>query len=62
MNIRRITTLLFVLAIFALIVGLSACDELVTILSSDDTPQMEGEDIPNRCRLIYHRATRSLVW
>ena len=49
MNIRRITILVFVLAIAALIVGLSACentlDQVVTILSSDDTPQMEGEEI-----------------
>ena len=44
-NIRRITRFTFVLAIAALIAGLSACDELVSTLSSlsdGETPQMEG--------------------
>ena len=44
-NIRRITRFTFVLAIAALTAGLSACDELVSTLSSlsnDETPQMEG--------------------
>ena len=42
MSISRITTFAFVLAIVALIAGFSACDELVSILSSGDMPQMEG--------------------
>ena len=42
MNIRRITTFAFVLAIVLLIVGLSACDEFISILSNGETPQMEG--------------------
>ena len=46
MNIRRITTFAFVLAIAALIVGLSACDRAITeldfLLSGGDAPQMEG--------------------
>ena len=42
MNIRRSTTFAYVLAIVALIAGLSACDELVSILSNGKTPQMEG--------------------
>jgi branched-chain amino acid transport system substrate-binding protein len=44
-NIRRITRFTFVLAIAALIAWLSACDELVSTLSSlsdGETPQMEG--------------------
>ena len=46
MNIKRITTLVFVLAIAALIVGLSACensiDVIVTILSGEDTSESMG--------------------
>ena len=42
MKIRRCTTFVSALAIAALIAGLSACDELVSILSSGETPQMEG--------------------
>ncbi len=42
MNIRRFTPFAFILAIAALIAGFSACDELVSILSSGETPQMEG--------------------
>ena len=46
MNIKRITTLVFVLAIAALIVGLSACensiDAIVTILSGEDTSESMG--------------------
>lgn len=46
MNIRRFTRFVFVLAIVALIAGLSACDELISILSDggDATmpPQLEG--------------------
>ena len=40
MNIRRITRFAFVLAIVALMAGLSGCDELVSILSSDEIPQL----------------------
>ena len=32
----------FVCMIVSLVVGLSACDELVSILSSSDMPQMDG--------------------
>ena len=42
MNIRRSTTFAYVLAIVALIAGLSACDELVSILSNGKTSQMDG--------------------
>ena len=52
MNMSRITQFVFVLAIAALIVGFSACDELVSILSTDGDggtvsyetviPQLEG--------------------
>ncbi len=42
MNIRRITRFTFVLAIAALMAGLSACDEFISILSNGETPQMEG--------------------
>ena len=42
MNIRRITSFVFVLTVAVLIVGLSACDELVSILSDDEMPQMES--------------------
>ena len=38
----RITRFAFVLAIVALIAGLSACDEFISILSNGETPQMEG--------------------
>ena len=41
MNIRRITTFAFVLAIVLLIVGLSACDQIQQLLLPA-TPQMEG--------------------
>ena len=46
MNIRRSTRFAYVLAIAVLIVGLSACDQLVSILSDDEMPQMEGGEIP----------------
>ena len=43
MNIRRITTFAFVLAIVLLIVGLSACDQIQQLLlpatTSDGRPQ-----------------------
>ena len=42
MNIRRITRFAFVLAIVALMAGLSGCDELVSVLSGDDMPQLTG--------------------
>ena len=41
MNIRRITRFTYVLAITVLIVGLSACDQLVSILSDDDMPETQ---------------------
>ena len=41
MNIRRFTTFAFVLAIAALIAGLSACDQIQQLLIPA-TPQMEG--------------------
>ena len=44
MNIRRITTFTFVLAIAALIVGLSACDQLVNLIL--DLEDMPPEDMP----------------
>ncbi len=46
MNIRRSTRFAYVLAIAVLIVGLSACDQLVSILSDDEMPQMMGGEIP----------------
>jgi branched-chain amino acid transport system substrate-binding protein len=42
MKVSRITRFAFVLAVAVLIVGLSACDELVSILSDDEMPQMES--------------------
>ena len=49
MNIRRITTFTFVLAIAALIVGLSACDQLVNlILDLEDMPPEEMPPGPSR--------------
>ena len=42
MNIRNFTRFVFVLAIAALAVGLSACDESGSVLSSGETPQLEG--------------------
>ena len=41
MNIRRFTTFAFVVAIIALIVGFSACDQIQQLLLPE-TPQMEG--------------------
>ena len=41
-NIRNFTIFVFVLAIAALAVGLSACDESGSVLSSGETPQLEG--------------------
>ena len=40
---RKITRFTYVLAITVLIVGLSACDQLVSILSEKDMPQADGE-------------------
>ena len=45
MNIRRRTRFAYVLAIAVLIVGLSACDQLVSMLSDDEMPQMMGGEI-----------------
>ena len=42
MKVSRITRFAFVLAVAVLVVGLSACDELVSILSDDEMPQMES--------------------
>ena len=42
MNTNRITKFALVCMIVSLIVGLSACDELVSILSTSDLPEMEG--------------------
>ena len=56
MKIRRLTTFVFVLAIVALIAGLSACDQIQQLLIPV-TPQMEG--LPrgdfHRCRLATDR-------
>ena len=41
-NIRRITRFAYVLVITFLAVGLSACDQLLEILSEEDMPQIEG--------------------
>lgn len=41
-NIRNFTIFVFVLAIAALAVGLSACDESGSVMSSGETPQLEG--------------------
>ena len=41
-NIRNFTRFVFVLAIAALAVGLSACDESGSVLSGGETPQLEG--------------------
>ena len=54
MNIRRITRFTFVLAIAALIVGLSACDQLVNLILTppeemppeEMPPGLSGEEIP----------------
>ena len=45
MNMRRITRFTYVLAITVLIVGLSACDQLVSILSDGDMPEIQGGEI-----------------
>ena len=46
MNIRRSTRFAYVLAIVALVVGISGCDEVVSMLSDDEMPQMMGGEIP----------------
>jgi len=45
MNITRITTFVFVLAIVALAVGLSSCEKMVSVLPDAEKPQMTGEAI-----------------
>ena len=40
---RNITRFAFVMSIFVLLVGLSACDQILRILSDD---QMTGADVP----------------
>ena len=42
MNTSPITKFALVCMMATLVVGLSACDELVSILSTSDLPQMEG--------------------
>ena len=45
MNASRVTKFAFLLAVATLVVGLSACDQLVSILTSGDMPEpseMEG--------------------
>ena len=42
MNTSRITKFALVCMMATLVVGFSACDELVSILSTSDLPQMEG--------------------
>ena len=44
MNESRIKAFASVLAIAALIVGISACDEIVAILSGGEVPQMDSMD------------------
>ena len=44
MNKSRVKTFVSVLAITALIVGISACDEIVAILSGGEVPQMDDMD------------------
>ncbi len=46
MNTNRMTKFAHVLAITALIAGLSACDQLLRILSDDEMPQMMDVTIP----------------
>ncbi len=41
MNIRRITTITFILAIAALAIGLSSCDRATSIISGGETPTEE---------------------
>ena len=52
MNIKRITTFTFVLAIVLLIVGLSACDQIQQLLLPA-TPQMEGPSGEIPIGLVY---------
>ena len=43
----------FIFAVIALIAGISACDELVSILSGGDTPQVEGVSGEISVGLVY---------
>ena len=44
MNASRVTKFAFLLAVATLVVGLSACDQLVSILTSGDMPDGEIPD------------------
>ena len=44
MNTSGVTRFALILAVAALIVGLSACDQLISILSTGDTPDAEMPD------------------
>ena len=46
MSTNQMTKIVLALAIAALIVGLSACDQLLRILSDDEMPQMMDVTIP----------------
>ena len=45
MNITRITTFAFVLAIVGLVVGLSGCERIASVVPDEETPQMTGEEL-----------------
>jgi branched-chain amino acid transport system substrate-binding protein len=49
----RMTRFSFIFVIAALIVGFSACDELVSILSGGDAPQVEGVSVEIPVGLVY---------
>ena len=53
MKIRRITRVTFVLTIAISIAWLSACDQFMSILSIDDTPQMAGLNGEISIGLVY---------
>ena len=46
MNVKRITTLVFVFAIAVLVVGLSSCERYTLIVPDAETPPMPDEGIP----------------
>ena len=45
MNITRITTFTFVLAIVGLVVGISGCQRIVSVVPDEEMPQMTGEEL-----------------